>query len=250
MFSIFKKKPKDPAELCFNTDIHCHLVPGVDDGSPDAATSADLIERMQGWGIKRILTSPHVTQNTFENDRTTIAPAMAELHQELDRRGNNIHIENHAEYRIDEFFAKYLEKNDLMLLPDNHILIENSYMQEPWNLDQLVFDLQVKGLSPILAHPERYIYYYTHKNRYQELHNAGLMFQINLLSLAGSYGKPEQKMAEHLIKEGLVDFIGTDLHNRRHADCIDQYLRTSDAYSHMADLCGLVRNNKVFSPDK
>lgn len=246
MFNIFKKKAKEPAELCFSTDIHCHVVPGVDDGSPDPATSADLIERMQQWGIRRIIASPHVTQHTFENDHSTIDPAMADLRAELASRGNSIEIDHHAEYRIDELFTQRLETGDLMLLPDNYILIENSFMQEPWNLDQLVFDLQVRGLSPIMAHPERYIYYAMKKDRYAALHNNGLLFQINLLSLAGSYGKTEQKLAEHLIKEGFVDFIGTDLHNSRHADTIDAYLLTSEARAHMADLSHTVRNDKVF----
>ena len=246
MLNFFRKKPKATAELCFSTDIHCHIVPGVDDGSPDAVTSADLIENMQRWGIRRILASPHVTMNTFENDHSTIDPAMELLHAELDRRGNTVAVTNHAEYRIDELFQRRLESGDLMLLPDNHILIENSFFQEPWNLDQLVFDLQVKGLSPILAHPERYAYYYMRKERYRQLHNAGLAMQINVLSLAGNYGKGEQKMAEYLIKEGLVDFIGTDLHRKSHVEAIDRYLTTAEAHAHMADLRHLVRNDDVF----
>lgn len=249
MFNIFKHKPKAPAELCFNTDIHCHIVPGVDDGSPDAATSAELIERMQQWGIRRIIASPHVTQTTFENSPETIEPAMAELQAELDARSNSMSVSHSAEYRIDDLFAHILDKGTLMLLPDNHILIENSFMQEPWNLDQLVFDLQVRGLTPILAHPERYPYYFNKKERYAELHNAGLNYQINLLSLAGAYGKAEQKAAEHLIAAGLVDFIGTDLHNHRHADTIDAYLLTNEARKHMGALSAMVRNNKTFNPD-
>lgn len=245
MFSFFKKKELAPAELCFHTDIHCHVVPGVDDGSPDASTSADLIERMQGWGINRIFTSPHITQVTFENDATTLEPAMAELQAELNARGNGIPVAHHAEYRIDDLFAQHLAKGDLFLLPGNYILIENSYIQEPWNLDQLVFDLQVKGLIPILAHPERYPYYYNRKQRYEELANAGVQLQINLLSLAGAYGKSEQKMAEYLIDKHLVSFIGTDLHNARHADTIDAYLRTREAHAHMAALAGKVKNDRL-----
>ncbi len=157
MFDFLKKKSKDPVELCFTTDIHCHIVPGVDDGSPDAATSADLIERMQSWGIKRIIASPHVTQTTFENDASTIDPAMEKLHAELQRRGNDIEVSHSAEYRIDELFSRRLEAGDIWYLPNNHLLIENAFLQEPWNLDQLIFDLQVKGIRPILAHPERYV---------------------------------------------------------------------------------------------
>ncbi len=212
MFNFFSNKSKTPAELCFGTDIHCHIVPGIDDGAPDAENAADIIEGMQSFGIRRIIASPHVTQVTFENDNSTIEPALAMLHAELDRRGNNIEVLHSAEYRIDELFHQRLENNELMLLPNNHILIENSFIQEPWNLDNLVFDLQLRGLVPILAHPERYAYYSLQKNRYRTLHDAGLNFQINLLSLAEAYGPAERSMAEYLIKQGLVDFIGTDIH--------------------------------------
>jgi len=246
MFDFLKKKNTDPAQLCFSTDIHCHIVPGVDDGSPDAATSADLIERMQSWGIKRIIASPHVTQYTFENTEETIAPAMKALQAELDRRGNAIDVTHSAEYRIDELFTQRLANDDLWLLPNKHILIENAFMQEPWNLVQLIFDLQVRGLKPILAHPERYMYYYGHLDRYKSLHDSGLAFQINLLSLAGAYGKTERKIAQQLMDNGLADFIGTDLHKASHADIIDKYLFTSEAHKHMDKLRPYVKNDIAF----
>lgn len=247
MFNFFSKKSKTPAELCFGTDIHCHIVPGVDDGAPDPETAADIIEGMQSFGIRRIIASPHVTQVTFENDESTIEPALALLHAELDRRGNNIGVSHSAEYRIDELFHNRLENNELMLLPNNHILIENSFIQEPWNLDNLIFDLQVKGLVPVLAHPERYAYYYTQKNRYRTLHDAGLNLQINLLSLAGAYGPAERSIAEYLIKQGLVDFIGTDIHRRSHVEKIKQYLLTKDARNDMEALSKLVKNDSAFN---
>lgn len=248
MFNIFSNKTKEPAELCFATDIHCHVIPGIDDGAPDVATGADLISRMQKWGIKRIIASPHVTQATFENSKATVEPALNVLRAELAARGNDIEVGHSAEYRIDDLFARRFADKDLMLLPDDHILIENSFMQEPWNLDQVVFDIQVRGLTPILAHPERYGYYYSNHKRYDDLHRAGLCFQINLLSLAGAYGSSEKKTAEYLISKGYADFIGTDLHNHRHADAIDAYLFTKDARRHMADLSETVKNDRVFPP--
>ncbi len=246
MFNIFKKKPKEAAKLCFHTDIHCHVVPGVDDGSPDPATSADLIEAMQSFGIDTIFASPHVTQHTFENSIGTITPAMAELRAELEKRGNNIKIDHSAEYRIDELFHRRLEDNELMLLPNDYILIENSYLQEPWNLDQLVFDLQVRGLRPILAHPERYPYYFNRKDRYEELHNAGLLFQINLLSLAEAYGKAEKAVARYLIDKELVDFMGTDIHKKSHIEAIRNYLLTKEAHTEMDVLRGRLLNDSAF----
>lgn len=247
MFSIFNRRPKEPKELCFRTDIHCHIIPGVDDGARNVETSIELIEAMQGFGISRIIASPHVTQDTFENDSSTLDPAMELLNAELKRRGNVMRISHSAEYRIDELFQRRLDANELMLLPNHHILIENSFIQEPWNLDDLVFNLQVKGLTPILAHPERYAYYYNNKDRYRHLHDAGLRMQINLLSLAGAYGKAERAIALHLIKNNLVDFIGTDIHNRRHIAVIAEYLTTKNAYSDMESLRGVVRNDTAFN---
>lgn len=243
MFDFFRKKPKDPIQLCISTDMHCHIVPGVDDGSPDAETSADLIESMQQWGIERIIASPHVTKFTFENNLDTLTPAMAQLHEELKRRGNDIEVTHSAEYRLDELFEERLEANDIMPLPNSYLLVENSFMFEPMNLDSLLFDLQVKGYRPILAHPERYSYYWNKKNRYDELHNAGLLFQVNVLSLAGAYGKAERKIAEHLMNKGYVDFLGTDLHRQSHVDAINAYLTTAEARSDMELLKATVKND-------
>lgn len=245
MFSFFSKK-RSPIEFPVHTDIHCHIIPGVDDGSPDPKTSADLIENMQRWGIRRIIASPHFTQGTFENSTATLDPALAALKDELKARGNDIDVTYSGEYRIDDFLQQKLDANDITLMPGGHMIIENSFLQEPWNIDQLVFDLQVRGIRPILAHPERYSYYYNKFKRYRQLHEAGLAFQINVLSLAGAYGKAEQKIAEQLIAEGLVDYLGTDLHRQRHVEAIDEYLTTKTAEKHFHALAGLVRNDEDF----
>ena len=244
MLGFFKKK-EAPASLFFSTDIHCHIIPGIDDGSQNVDTSMELIERMQGWGIKRIIASPHVTMGTFENTPSSIGSALATLKDELARVGNTIDISHSAEYRIDEHFLKQLEKGIIVPLPNNYLLVENSFIQEPWGLDQLLFDLKVKGYIPILAHPERYAYYYGKRGRYAELHGTGTMFQINLLSLAGYYGNNERKWAEYLIENGCVDFIGTDLHNHRQADSIDRYLSSKEYRKLSAGLA--VKNDEAFN---
>jgi tyrosine-protein phosphatase YwqE len=120
-----------------------------------------------------------------------------------------------------------------MPLPNKYLLVENSFIQEPWNIDSILFDLQVKGFKPILAHPERYRYYSNNnRQRYEALHASGTMLQINVLSLAGYYGKTEKATAEWLIEKHLADFIGTDLHNYDHADAIDAYLTSRDSKRH------------------
>lgn len=244
MFNFFHKK-RTPEKLFFATDIHCHVLPGIDDGSPDVATSVELVQRMMEWGIKRIIASPHVTYGTFLNTPQIADEAMDTLRAALASLPDAPALSHSAENRIDDLFMQNLSQDTLMPLPDNYLLIENSFMQEPWNLDQLVFDLQVKGFKPVLAHPERYPYYYGKKDRYRALHNAGLLFQINLLSLADAYKGAEKKIAEHLISEGLVDFVGTDLHRARHADAIDAYLASKDYIRHRAALEGRIFNDNL-----
>ncbi|MDE5901292.1 MAG: hypothetical protein K2H33_08070 [Muribaculaceae bacterium] len=232
IFSFFSTK-KTPAKLPFHTDIHCHIVPGVDDGSPELEKSVELTARMAGWGIERIFLSPHVTQDTFENTPETLAEPFAALQQGVATAGIPVKLAMHAEYRIDEFFLQQIELGNLRPMPGNYLLVENSFAQEPWGLDKLLFDLKLKGYVPIMAHPERYLYYsVNNRDRYRQLHDTGLLFQINLLSLAGAYGKQEKQTAEWLLEHGMVEFIGSDIHRRGHADYIDSYLRSRDFTRH------------------
>lgn len=244
MFNFFNK-PKAPAQLPFTTDIHCHVIPGVDDGSPNVETSVSLIERMQAWGIDRIIASPHVTKDTFENTPAILDEAMAKLQTALDSKGNKIKLTHHAEYRLDDYSMSFFKSGEVMTMPGDYIMIENPFVAEAWFIDQCIFDLQVKGLIPVLAHPERYSYYFKNRDRFHQLHAAGAKFQVNLLSLAGAYGKEQRDVAEMLIADKLVDFVGTDLHNARHADIIDDYLKTKQAHNHADSLRGKLLNDKI-----
>lgn len=215
-------------KLPWKTDIHCHVVPGVDDGSPSAEKSVELLSHMADWGLERIFASPHSTLDVFENTPQTIAGPFAALKAAAAEAGLSLELEHHFEYRIDEFFLRQVEAGNLKPLPGNRLLIENPFFNEPWGLDGVVYELQSKGYDLILAHPERYRYYSeSHRNRYFELHERGVRLQINLLSLAGHYGKTEREVAQWMLREGLVDFIGTDLHRMSHVESIERYLRSS-----------------------
>ncbi|MGM9844928.1 MAG: tyrosine-protein phosphatase [Muribaculaceae bacterium] len=244
MLSIFSKS-RQPEKLFFETDIHCHILPGIDDGSPDVATSVSLVSKMKDMGLRRIIASPHVTYGTFENTPETVGAAKAELQAALDAAGIEVDLQNSAEYRIDDLLMSHIEQDILMPLPGKHLLVENSFIQEPWNLDRFLFELQLKGYVPILAHPERYAYYYGKKERYKQMHEAGINFQINVLSLSGCYGKDEKRIAEWLIEKGYVDFIGTDLHRQSHVDSIMTYLKSKDYKRHREALETLVKNDEI-----
>jgi len=247
MFNFLRKKRDTPAELFFHTDIHSHIIPGIDDGSPSADTSAKLIQRMKSWGLTRLIATPHVTESTFENTPEIMDRAMNSLKAVLESRDIDIELSHSAEYRLDDLFNREFANGRIAPFPNDYLLVENSFIQEPWGLDETLFDLKVKGYNPILAHPERYAYYHSQKERYKKLHDDGTMFQVNLLSLAGHYGRDVRKIAEYLISQGMVDFIGTDLHNDRHADAIEAYLSSKDYQRDRNALCGVILNDTAFN---
>ncbi|MDE6301813.1 MAG: hypothetical protein K2M19_08870 [Muribaculaceae bacterium] len=245
MFSIFKRRTQSPQPLFFNTDIHCHVIPGIDDGAPDLETGAELVERMSALGFKRIFASPHITMTTFENTPETIAEPFSRLKEAVASRGTDVELHHWAENRIDDLMYRNLEENRMLTIPGNRVLIENSFMQEPWNLEKLVFDIQVKGLTPIMAHPERYTYYHGHRDHLAKLVDAGLALQVNMLSLAGYYGANEKKAAESLIDAGLVRYLGTDIHRFAHIESIEQYLASKDYTRHRAALENRILNDRI-----
>jgi capsular polysaccharide biosynthesis protein len=246
MFDIFRKKSPQKAQLFFHTDIHCHLVPGIDDGQKVAEEAAVLVERELGWGISHIICTPHITQDTFENTPEIISAAFAKLKEAVEKKGTAVTLDYSAEHRLDPFFLSELGKGHIRPMPNNYLLVENSFVQEMWNMDQTIFDLALKGFKPILAHPERYMYYYFNRDRYKQLHEAGTLFQVNLLSLAGYYGKEVKHMAEWMIENNLIDFLGSDMHNTRHAEAIDGYIGSKDYKRHAAALEGRILNDTVF----
>lgn len=229
MFDFFKKKDSSRIyKLCYETDLHSHILPGIDDGSPDAEKSILLIREMQKWGIRKIIATPHIAEETFENTSETIKNAWDLLKAKLDKEGIEHDIRYSAEYRVDDGFIRLFESNLLMPLPDNYLLVENSFIQAFWNLDELLFQIQLKGFKPILAHPERYAYYHNQKKIYTAMHDAGCEFQVNILSFTGYYGKGVKEVAYWLAEQGYIDFLGTDLHNMNHAQAISNFLATKE----------------------
>ena len=222
MFSLFKSKPpKDPGSTYFpiTTDIHSHILPGIDDGSPDVDTSIKLIEGLIKLGVKRSIATPHIISDMFRNDAGSINNALAILKKELLKRKIKFEVWAAAEYMMDAYFFELLQnKSPLLTLRDNIILTEFSYASMPHSPEQMSFAIITEGYSPILAHPERYGYYYNNYKMFHHLKDLGFLLQVNLLSLTGYYGKDAAKAAIYMLKNDLVSFVGTDMHHERHLD--------------------------------
>lgn len=219
MFSFFKSK-RNKALFPFDklgTDMHSHLVPGVDDGSPDPTTSLKLIRGMVDLGYSKLITTPHVMEDLYRNTPETIYTGFRLLEKEMEREKLNVFIKPAAEYLLDGNVEDILEKKGLLLtLTDNFVLIEISFVSPPFNLKDVIFELQINGYQPILAHPERYPFYHHQPRQFEEIKAMGCLLQCNLLSFAGYYGSDVQHVAELLSKKGLIDLLGTDLHHDRH----------------------------------
>jgi len=238
-----KKKEQECEPLNFSvlkTDIHSHFIPGIDDGSPDMETTIALIEKMQGLGFEKIITSPHVMSDFYQNSSEIILKGLADVRKELKAKNINMEIDAVAEYYIDYEFEQKIGKEKLLTFGDNYILVELSFMQAPRNLFEIIFKLQLEGYKVVLAHPERYNYY-TIKD-YEDFISRGVLLQINFLSLIGYYSPQVKKKTESLINSSMVSLVGTDCHNMNHAELYKK-CQTQKAWHDLVDSGKLLNAN-------
>lgn len=228
MFFFTKKKPilKDLIESY--VDIHSHLLPGIDDGSKNFETTLFLVQSLQKIGFEQFITTPHVIKNIWDNSRSGIETLLASTTEKLAQENINPSFNAAAEYMMDDSFSKLIESEKLLTLKDNYILVEMSYINPPMQLYEIIFNIRVAGYQPVLAHPERYIFYHNNFDEYKKLKKAGCLFQLNLLSTVGYYGSGVAKVAQKLLEKGMIDFTGSDLHHENHLRSFDKKLLFSD----------------------
>lgn len=243
MFTFFKSKPalKDLFDGSF-VDIHSHLLPGIDDGAKNLEKSVQLTQSFQKLGIAQIITTPHISHYVWNNSSEIIQSKLEETKLALEENNIQIPFKASAEYFIDNWFENHLKEEKLLTLRDNYVLVEISYLSAPLNLYKTIFDIQVAGYIPVLAHPERYVFYHKNFSEYEKLKNAGCLFQLNLLSTIGYYGSKITKTADELLKKGMYDFCGTDVHHRNHIAAFDKKIKIEN----LDNLKAVIANNQFF----
>jgi tyrosine-protein phosphatase YwqE len=242
---FFKKKEKLISNFFDSSfiDIHSHLLPGIDDGSKDLENSIQLIRTMYSYGIKNFITTPHVLGDVYPNTSEGIKKKLEEVKEELKKQGlHDINLSAAAEYMMDEQFSELLKNDDILTLKDNFILVEMSYFSAPMNLYDILFEIQLKGYKPVLAHPERYNFYHNDFESYYKLKKAGCLFQLNFLSLTEQYGKHVQKTSQKLLDLDMYDFVGSDTHHSRHLNLLGTLLTEKNKLT----LEKLMKNNSQF----
>ncbi|NRT15126.1 tyrosine-protein phosphatase YwqE [Flavobacterium sp. 28A] len=246
MFFFSKNKPtlKDLIPQG-HIDIHSHLLPGIDDGAQTFEDTLRLTKALQGFGVTQFITTPHIIQHVWENTHEGIVSKKTETIQQLAKNDITVPFNAAAEYLMDDQFVRLFKNQELLTLKDNYILVEMSYINAPIQLYSILFDLQVAGYIPILAHPERYLFYHNNFNEYTKLKRAGCLFQLNLLSVVGYYGSQIAKIAEELLAKGMYTYVGTDVHHDNHIKAFDQKLKLKD----IQPLKEAIANNQFFKID-
>ncbi|TNE59136.1 MAG: histidinol phosphatase [Bacteroidetes bacterium] len=209
------------------TDMHSHLLPGIDDGVPDMAEAVEMVRALNALGYKRIITTPHIMSERYPNTAADIKAKATALKEAVQKAEIPMEIHAAAEYFMDDHFGALMDKEELLTLDaERHVLVEVSFLHAPLAMEKYLFELQTKGYIPVLAHPERYPYYHNKLNEYKALKDAGCCFQLNILSITGHYGPDVQQAAQLLLKHKMVDYLGTDAHRMRHVQTLRAALRS------------------------
>jgi protein-tyrosine phosphatase len=229
MFSFLKSKPllKDLIPSNF-VDIHSHLLPNIDDGSKNINETISLIKKMKSIGFDQFTTTPHVIKMVWDNSKTDIETLSAKTIYNLVQNGVENPFHAAAEYMMDIEFVNLFKSEPLLTLKDNYVLVEMSYINAPIQLYDIIFELQLAGYIPVLAHPERYQFYFNNFNEYLKLKKVGCLFQLNLLSAVGYYGLDVSKTTNKLLENGLIDFVGSDIHHENHISNFDKKVVLKD----------------------
>lgn len=248
MFTIFKNKKYLIEEFDGFVDIHNHLLPGIDDGAKNIEDAIALVNQFQQIGIQHFIATPHIMKDFYGNNKATIKEAQESLQEEI-KKSTGIKINNNyaAEYMMDTHFEQLVEDNDLLVLKNNLVLVEMSYYQAPINLKEIIFKLFTQGYNPILAHPERYSFFHSKFEQYEQLKNQGVLFQLNALSLTDHYGPHVKKMAYKLLEKGMIDFLGTDTHHLDHVEKLKSIKLEEKKLNLLLPI--IEKNKEVFQPN-
>lgn len=211
--SLFKKK-KQFEGLITEVDVHSHLLPGIDDGVDSIESAIEVIKGFENLGYKKLITTPHIMFDFYKNNPEIITSKLNEVKAAMLDNGIGLELEAAAEYYLDEYFMELIDTDaPLLTFGDNYILFELSFVSKPLTIKDAIFKLLTKGYKPVLAHPERYLYFQRSYSDLLDLKDSGVLLQLNLLSVSGYYSKPVKQLAEKLINDKKIDLIGSDCHS-------------------------------------
>lgn len=240
--NFFNKKKDIQLNSIVSTDIHSHLLPGIDDGVKTLEESLSLIKGLKEIGFQRLITTPHIRADVYPNNKEIILSKLEELKVALKNEEIDIKIEAAAEYYVDDNFLDLIKKERLLTFGnENYLLIEFSYFNKPMYVKPLIFDLQSMGYKVVLAHPERYFYFHNQSELFNSLVERDVLLQLNITSLTKFYDANVSKMAQKLINQGLYTFVGSDLHNEQYLKALKSSI-AKESYLKIFQKCTILND--------
>jgi protein-tyrosine phosphatase len=197
-------------------DLHCHILPGLDDGPANSDFSIQMVRVAANAGTNVMVATPHIRED-YEVDADTIEQRVRELNEAVTSEGlhvlilagGEVALEKPAELGDDELRRFCLANSDLLLL-------ESPYRQKDIDIEAIVADVQRRGLKPVLAHPERCPIFQRDPDRLRRLVNSGVLCSITSASLAGGFGQTVRRFTLELFADGLVHDVASDAHDHLH----------------------------------
>jgi protein-tyrosine phosphatase len=226
---FFRKKTAEHNYSFLGADMHNHILPGIDDGAQTVQDSLALLTALKSMGFCKVIPTPHTYTALYPNTPDTIKAAFDILQINLENAelGLPVVVAFASEYMIDDYFSSIRTKNQPLTFGGNRVLIEMSFADSAPMLMDEIFQLQLQGYIPVLAHPERYPYLFGQTAYFEHLVAIGCELQLNLLSLSDHYGKGPQKTAIKILEKGLYTWAGTDTHHMGHIDLLQSLMASS-----------------------
>ena len=194
-------------------DIHCHILPGIDDGPETIEESLEMIEMACDDGGSHIFATPHILKGVHNNSSETIISSLNNFRNHVN---NGMEVLYGADVRISNDLIDLIERKEIPTLNGSeYLLLELPFYVMPPNIETMIFSLRQKGIIPIIAHPERYPYLMRNLQQMKRLRDIGVLYQVTATSLTGGFGRDICRSCFSMIKEGLVDFVASDAHNSK-----------------------------------
>ena len=197
-------------------DMHSHILYGIDDGSKNLAESIDILKELSSEGVTDIMLTPHYIENSKYNcDNKNKKKIFNEIKKEMKKENIDINIYLGNEVMVNNNLIKLLDKEIMTLNNSRYLLIELPMTKEFPDLDLIIRSLKEKGFIPIIAHPERYSYVQKNYKWVSDYLEMGVLFQGNYESLFDKYGKSARKALKKLLKNNMIQFLGSDTHRSK-----------------------------------
>ena len=215
------------------TDWHSHILPGVDDGIRTMDESLSTLEAFEAQGVRKVWLTPHVMEDS-PNTTARLRERFADLKEAYK---GNIELALASENMLDSLFEERLRDKDFLPIGSEgeHLLIETSYVNPPYGMESMIDGIFTAGYVPVLAHPERYRY--MDESDYRKWKERGVLFQCNYVSLIGGYGETARKKLEWMLKEGMINLTGSDVHRKFMFDhVIEKSPKRKDSLSRLVEV--------------